>query len=1182
MGKLQLFVAGALLLFSGGVSAEIVDGVRQKPVPAKTQLQYEDTLYLYNVGAQKFFVGANDYNTRASVADNGFKVLFYKHLDESGEWDGKTVIFKDVVESKSNNLLMVWFATGDAGDVWVDHNGQPDTLWTITPQADEVYRLSFGEGNPNMNPETYPGVYFGVDLARDGGSNTRCFSLLDPSVTTNVVDWYFVAMDEYTAYRTNLEVYNLAQTLKTHIDAAKAKGLDVSAQEAVYLNEAASQEEIEAATAAVLQAIAKADENSASADNPIDKTADVITNASYDENSNTGWSGTAPAFQSYTNAEFYDKTYNYYQEKGNVPNGVYAVSLQAFYRAGSTSESYTNYVNKTNGLAKLFAQSGEDSLTVSIVNAFEGATTEQIGVGAEVTAGDPALYIPNNMEAAAGYFAAGRYAGNTLFFPVENGKLKIGLVKDSKIGADWTIFDNWNLKYYGNGADAYQLWLDQVIADAPDFNGLPEGTLMTEGMLDAYNEALAAVSKGSNKAEVLAAIETIESESEKLQANIDAWKTYSEALAKGNETASNPDLQGPDMDNLADYCEFDAEDIMDALSLTTEEVLAEVDKLNVLIDNAIKNCVAPGQDVTDMYIVNANYEDGANGWEGGPTVNGPANNKCAEKFNSAFDVYQVVKDAPVGVYSVSLQGFFRPGDNTVAYPKYLDGTLPKTNTICVYVNNNTDALTNIYDEKVAQGELYQTESLIGPAPYEDLDNGWWYPNDMTNAGIAFNEGLYTSKTFGIVAKQGDELRIGIKGDLDNANQWVAWDNFKMVYEGFNAEIIAPELERIVATAQANLNVTASTAAKDALKAAIDAANETLTGTDGEAMFAALSALLDANTAVLASVDLYNNLNTAVENLMEYYTTSTASAETKAAASALIDRVNAGIESGEYDEEGVAAVLLEIAEMHTKLGIPAGVPSDENPLDYTGAIINPGYEVAGANSVYGWDAASGYNFGNDDNQKGALLLEYYEKTFDISQNIVGLPAGTYEVGVSAFCRNGSVADDMAAYEADPESNTGYLYAVIGEDTITKPLSLLAAGAMETDPGFTGTATGTLNGATVYVPNDMVSSSNYFAAGLYYNSFYVKIEDGDNLRIGIKKDEQKSGDWVIMDNWKLIAYGTESGKNTGIDNVVNAGQPVNVEYYNVKGAKLNGLQKGLNIVKMTTADGRVKVSKVVVKQ
>ena len=692
---------------------------------------------------------------------------------------------------------------------------------------------------------------------------------------------------------------------------------------------------------------------------------------------------------------------------------------------------------------------------------------------------------------------------------------------------------------------------------------------------------------------MIAATKAIEEAAALVQANIDAWRKYKEAYNKGLETANNDQLQGPDMDILSDYVYGDAEDIMDDLTLTTEEILAEIEHLNTLIDNAVRNCVQPGQDVTNMYLVNADYENGATGWEGNPTIGGPSNNKCAEKFNTAFDVYQVVKDAPIGVYSVSLQGFFRPGDNAVAYPKYLDGTLPKNNTICVYVNNNTDALTNIYDEKVPYGELFQTD--VNPAPYEDTDNNVWYVNDMVNAGIAFSNGMYTSKAFGLVAKKGDVLRIGIKGEKDNANQWVCWDSFKMIYEGFNAEIIKPELEKAIETLKGKQGTLMGASISKQVEDALKAADEAVAGGDGQTMFNALSQIFEANDSATVSIALFAQLTNALETeLMTaiYAYEQTADQNVVIAAKSLAEKINDGIDAKTLENADAKALLQEIRLMVVKLSLPAGEASDDNALDYTNAIKTPGFDKDGTNSTEGWENTTGSSFGNNDTNKATLMLEYWQSTVGIYQDLVGLPEGTYEVSVQAFSRNGSNEDELAAKVAgEPVKDPAYLYAVNGEGQQSAVvLAGITDGAIDAADaeakGYTDLGSITIDGKDYALPNGMVSTNAFFTEeGKYMNSLIVKVGADGKLRIGIKKETKKDNDWVVMDTWKLKYFGANSSKEvtgdaTGIENAVSE-TVAKMEFFNLSGAKMNSLQKGVNIVKVTTADGKVTVKKVVVK-
>lgn len=142
----NLLILGALLL-SGSASATIVDGVRQKPVPSFVDMQFDQVQYLYNVKAEKYWLGANDWSTQASVGDDGWKMKVYKHLDANGEWDNKTVTMQDSVQNGSyaGKWLKAWFVSG-GNTMYTDHNGQADTLWVIQ-KVGGVYRLSASAEN---------------------------------------------------------------------------------------------------------------------------------------------------------------------------------------------------------------------------------------------------------------------------------------------------------------------------------------------------------------------------------------------------------------------------------------------------------------------------------------------------------------------------------------------------------------------------------------------------------------------------------------------------------------------------------------------------------------------------------------------------------------------------------------------------------------------------------------------------------------------------------------------------------------------------------------------------------------------------------------------------------------------------------------------------------------------------
>ena len=418
----------------------------------------------------------------------------------------------------------------------------------------------------------------------------------------------------------------------------------------------------------------------------------------------------------------------------------------------------------------------------------------------------------------------------------------------------------------------------------------------------------------------------------------------------------------------------------------------------------------------------------------------------------------------------------------------------------------------------------------------------------------------------------------------------------MIYQGFKPEIIKPELEKAITSAQTFVKEgqpvsSMSKTAFDKLTKAISEGNASVEGTDGKAMFTALSDLYEAIEAANASIKACEELVTLAEsmNTLAQSGDCPASQETIAKATALYSEVMGGIEETSLTDEKIAEYVTKVKEMLVALKIPSGEATDDNPQDLTSLIATPGFEDEnGNNSTAGWTGATG-SFGNDDTQKAALLYEYYEKTgVDMYQDIVGLPNGTYQVSASAFCRMGGSAADAEAYTANPDTlSNALLYAVSADKEMnTVGIMPISAGAMEESIGSGSESDVTINGTAMKVPNDMVSANAYFQIGKYLNTVTVKVTE-KTLRIGLRKDTKVSSDWLIIDNFKLMYFGENSDKQpsgdpTGIDTVDgNTAKVAKVEYYGVNGVRNATLVKGINIMKTTMADGKVIVNKVIVK-
>lgn len=1257
--KLKNLLFGSLLLVCSSLSAQIVDGVRVAPTkpaaPAKpltpsapavstdkamdVVVDNATIMYMYNVTAQKFFLGANKWGTTSSAGDNGYPVTFEQVTDDNGDWDGKTVIFRDDATGAGTSWKEV-FCNAVDGDSYVDRASQANYYWNLEKAANGYYRLSVAEKNPDYATwnEVHPNSYFGIDLAwsrtdlKDGDLFNELLSCFTTEGEGKHIDWMFISQADYEthinseeyikyttedreaaidayekgeaieaynealatynnvtlpAYNADLALYQASVPLKEQINEAKARGIDVTAQVAVYENMASTAEDFTAAIEAIKEKIAEYDAQNVDPKNPVDKTAD-ITNPTYADNDGTGWSGTAFAFQSYGNAEFYNKNYNAYQDLSNMPNGVYAVSVKAYYRAGSIDDAATAFEKGNNNFAKLYAKTGADSLNASIANMFVGAQELATGVTGETTGviDGKTYYIPNTMQSAVPYLEMDAYK-TTLFFSTEDGNIRFGVKKDSLVTTDWSIFDDWTLTYYGSKPEAFTVWFENVIANAPKF----DAAAATAGMVEAYNEMVDGLS-GNDKATIIAASDRIVAESAIVLENIAAWAAYEAEVTRAIKTATDPDLNGDLIIDLGDYCDFDAEDILEAREMTTEEIVAETEKLTKMIDEAIVNSIEPGTDVTDKFLKNPNYEQSKEGWMGDPAIGGTSDNKCAEAYMINFDVYQEVQDAPAGVYEVEVQGFYRDGFYDGSWSNYLSDPTSLSCPVEVYVNNNATPIPSPFDEKVTDLEFYAA-SNDWTAPVELTDNEgvtYVFPNGMTACAIAFSAGKYKSSAFGLVAKKGDVLRLGIRKQIaDGAvpdGNWAIWDNFRMIYRGKQADVIAPYLESAIVAAQENLTKElVAPGVKTIVNEAI-AAGQAAGTTDGDAMFDALIQLYASNDSVLACIALMQEAQALAEEMYNWTTTYPwADPLVIEEAMILADEIMDGI-SSTYEMADARQALAKAEELRLKAKLPVGYEeaSDDNPIDFTHFIESASFDNAGTNSIAGWQGTTGYNFGNDDTQKSALALEYYEKSLNMYQEISGLPNGTYKVTVQAFNRFGSTADDYHKYVADPTQTEAYLYAVGGGETIQSGIQLLYSGAVAQMLGVGSEATvivDTVNAVNMYVPNDMVSASAYFANGSYKSELYVNVNDG-TLRIGMKKDEYVSGSWLIMDNFTLTYHGTNSTFGPdGIEEVIGGVDVVKVEVYNLNGVKVNKLQKGLNIVKSTLEDGRVIVRKTFVK-
>lgn len=1181
MNLKKLFVAGAMLTIAWTTaSAELVNGVRQRPNVAKAEaFQADVTYYLFNKQARMFFVGANDWDTRASVATNGYIVKFTNYdTSVAGAYE-----FTDSVETKQEWRSV--FSTNDGGAIWVDNATETYRFWEVVEQPDGAYRISNNTlANALVEAQSESNIT-GKYLGWAGSDADTRLYFVDPAAEGAGVDWVFVTEDTYKAWTETWaamkDQFNAAADLLPYINSAKEKGVDVSAEVAIYENEASTVDELKAAIVSVQKKINASLAGNPTVEKPSDMTG-VLVNPNFDDHSADGWKGTAPGFGNSPHpaaevAEFYGKTFNMYQDLKAMPAGIYKLSANAYNRG-----SWEGHAEKKDYVVSLYAETASDTTKATVMNAWDAMNTEPLegATSFGTTAGQEkqehdgvTYYIPSDPSGARVAFERGLYMNN-LYFALSDDDVRLGIRKDTKIyDWDWECVDNFKLTYYGNAPEAYQYWVSQY--PMVDYSG----TVVSEQYLKAYSAAYE--TKATNKAEALAAIALINAASDNISKNSELWtslqKKYDDGMTKVSE---HSDLIASGI--LGDYLQYGEtddvttaapKDILEATEktgdndLSNEELQNIIDVISALmdaVDKEIKEGLQPGTDVT-KFMTNPGFEDGKNGWtivskgSGNVQLGGNDDNHCFEAWHSTnFDVYQELKNLPVGVYEVSVNGYMRYLDGGDAIKNWNEA--PADVPIYVYMN---DSKTNFVNWLSYPKPASFYEAITGATFLTDSEgvlpeewNGGSFPDNMIAASAAFADGGYLQSAKCLVTANDSITRIGVKGTPE-AKFWPIFDNFKLTYLGMSLDVVKPLLQEKVDEADALASSITTKSAKAAFTTALAAAKAALAGEDGNAVFAQISEIEKAISDYKEGNQLCVAFQTVITDFMVYAEASNSAYQSEALQ--LGATINALLEGCELDEADIKTYKMKLREMQLKMELPADyAQGTAEGKDLTPFIQSATFSKISStgetNSIDGWQGTTGYNFGNDDTQKAALALEFYNKKFDMYQDLatVGemvLPKGNYLLQVNAFNR--------------PEgTNPAYLYAMQGKDTLNVVALMKHADGYNERDGESG-------------PNNMVSSVEMFNEGRYLNQIGFRF-DGDTLRIGIKHPETAGSDWIIMDNFKLFFYG--DNVTDGVEAVVNVGTPVQVQYFTLDGRQVNAARKGLVIRKTIMDNGTVIVRKI----
>lgn len=331
----------------------------------------------------------------------------------------------------------------------------------------------------------------------------------------------------------------------------------------------------------------------------------------------------------------------------------------------------------------------------------------------------------------------------------------------------------------------------------------PEENPAQKALADDYKEAITALASVNSFDELVAAY--YPAIAEKREAVTNSMKAYAKLTSKVNETrdyiANNADdfKGGPAYQKLESYLSDDMTDpdeeefpngsytyIMDAEHLQLDEagIEAEIAFISQMLADALNEGLNPGADATS-FIVNADFSDEFNGWEGvkmnGRAVGEKNGMRVAESWTkAAFDMHQTITLPENGIYELSLGGIYHQNG---------DAKSSNMHAAMLYLNGHKTFLASAMEGFIAADEAVDGENcwITGGAAdtpiMKDGELTGYITNSTQGAACAFASGRYTNKL--LVNVTDGTLTLGVRNAhaIYNDYEWACIGNLKLTYLG---------------------------------------------------------------------------------------------------------------------------------------------------------------------------------------------------------------------------------------------------------------------------------------------------------------------------------------------------------------------------------------------------------------
>lgn len=1229
------------------------------PEPGPSAFVPGDTFAIRNVGVQCFIFRGEAWGTQACVNSKGQdafaagEYFLIAPTVENNETFGSYYILFDNHGTWGSHRIWRQPSDGNLGaykGCFVDNagNGAASHLWDIQPVGDNKYTIGVPPtvtvDNGAAESVAYvEGEFWGVQL--DHGSDWAAGNA--EGVTYGI--YYDVVYADNPANcqwefinKKDIDIYDGKVKLAGMCDDAADLDYDTSSYAALVNNPNATLEEINKAIEELTEILKKLN----SWDYPTDITEGIIKTPNPYKNHADGWTvydgqgkeltandiGTSSQHGEWWIGEFWSQSGYSIHQTIHVPAGVYTLRCYALTRAadGSTYKEDFNAVLKA----------GDNQ--IFIARRPRGTVNDRSG--------------------AAALFARDDCKNDISWVQLEDGDVEISLTADSQHSDYWMPWRNFQLLDRGANMLSYQKaaaalaegWQEEFI----DENGEPRD-IFTQSYYDAIADAVASIPTSTNTEEAYAIYKKVQQSLNDLRTNVYYYKelkarTYDESNYK-YEDPYDPKFGGND--GFPEVWQ-EAADIFDYEDYTkTNEYLEDLyNRYMEARQNAIYTVIElakPGESVT-AYIENPSFknEDGTSSSFAGWTVassstfqNNAGSIPVIEQWNGSsstgvIDVYQNVAIRKVGAYQLRTKGWYRSStvqdthDNTEGYQTvntFLYGASSEYRFHDIYEHPYTPAEKQQYFPKgnsynpvdgsnqVKSGLNTEDEETDEDFIQRMADSGieTLLPNNCTGANELFNNPDVTwyDMTCDFLGLGVDyPVKIGVRGRDVPGYAWLIWDDFEMIYLGDDlatmkrvAQATADNL-RDEFYEDGELKNPMSAVAKKGIDDCISGIED---ATDVDGLVAAYKNADPAAETARSSVAGYQKVQLELDKLNDKIVdkASTALDDRLTTAVELAQEVEAALAEGTIADDGIDAVIKRIDDAIAGLNLPNNYAdgSDDNPIDFTDMITNPLYfdGYTSAASTTGWTADGLNNVEVED-----YTIGYAEgwgstaeaATFDIYQDIQGLPAGTYEVKVNGLFRQGGTTadakmtqygyaeslgkldllDDKAKEDVPEYTGAGQFYAVGDGVETYKPLHrwiFIGTDEWNEDVAadFNSSGSGQYYTYVDSLSEEGVQTEYYFpdnrenlytrAMFLYYENdgLYANVGEDGVLRIGARNQNATALDWTPFSNWRLYYLGTESKHATDGIRETEVSPALRIDgIYSIDGRRMNKLQKGLNIV------------------